>query len=167
MSYCSKGTIIVADGNGKVVGITPGNNDEVLVYDSSAQYGVKKVSNGNGLDKKIFKLNQAKFTSTKNASYTAMYAFTYTGSEINTIDKLTLLSYMDAGITSYDVRLFDVTHSTVITSANYSNTTQAIKTISSVSNLPTTDSIFEVQARKNGGSANSLIYIDDITIIYT
>lgn len=164
MAYFVKGTIIVADGNGKVVGITPGADDDTLVFDSTAQYGIKKVS---GQQKKIIKLNQAKTTSTKNASYTAMYSFTYTGSEISTIDKVTLLSYMDSGITSYDVRIFDVTHSLVIATINNNNTSQSIKTISTFNNLPTTDSIFEVQARRVGGSSNKSVYVDDITIIYT
>lgn len=164
MSNPIKGTIIVTDGSGKITGITPGNDNDTIVFDSTTQYGIKIIP---GQQKKLLKLNQAKNTSTKNTSYTTMYSFTYTGSEIDSINKITLLSYMDSGITSYDIRLFDVTHSAVIASANYANTNQAIKTITAFSNLPTTDSICEIQAKKNGGSNGSTIHVDDITIIYT
>jgi hypothetical protein len=160
-----KGTIIVNDGAGKIVGISPGNDDEMLVFDSTQPFGLKYVTNP-GQQKKIFKLNQAKNTSTKNATYTTMYSFSYPGSDITTLDKVSCMSSMDVGVTSYDVRLFDITNSQVIFSINLNHTVQVVSSISTFNNLPSTDAVFEVQARKNGGSGNQNIYVDDITVIY-
>lgn len=165
MSNPSKGTLIVHNGSGKVVGVEPGNDNEILVYDSTQPLGVKKTSNP-GLAKKYVRANKARNQNAPNNTYTTLYAFIYPGADVGTLEKISVISYMDAGPTSYDIQIYDVTHSNAIATQNFSNTTPAINTITSFSNIPNSDSIIEVRAKKNGVSVLTNVYVEDLNVVY-
>lgn len=158
-----KGSILVHDGE-KIVGITPSEDGDTFEYDSTTPSGIKPVAKNT---KKIVKLNKTRSNITSSGSYDALYEFVFPGGDVSSISSIKFLSYMDNGITSYDIRIYDSTNGTVIATVNLTNAVKTIITLSSFNNIPTGDAIMEIQAKKNGGSGNKSIYLDDINIIYS
>lgn len=155
-----KGSIIVHDGT-RVIAVAPGTDGDSLEFDSTTASGLKTKKN-----QKIAKLPVTKNSSTSNTTYTTIYKFQFPGTNDSTITSIKFISYMDNTVTSYDIRLYDFTNDTVLGSGNYTNEVSAINTISSISNLPTSEAVFEIQFKRNGGSGNKNVFVDDVTIFY-
>lgn len=155
-----KGTIIANDGT-KIIGIPPGSDGETLEFDSTTSTGFKIKKNV-----KITKLPVTKNRSTKNSTYTTFYTFLFPGTNETTLTNVKFISYADNGVTSYDARIYDVTNNIEIGSGTYSNNTDTINGITSLSNLPASEAMFEVQLRQTGGTGNKSVYLDDVTLFY-
>lgn len=94
---------------------------------------------------------------TTSTIYNAVKIFEYGGSIRMPLVNLKVISEMDEGGTSYDVRICDVPNNTVICSANFTNESLAINNMGTISNLPLTETIFEVHIKVNG-TTNAIIH---------
>jgi hypothetical protein len=155
-----KGTILVRGDNGWIA-LSPGSDNQELVYDSTQQSGVKWQNK-----QKSYKVVPQTTGTVSSSTYTTVASFSYPGSSSSAIDSVTVISYMDSGITSYDIRLFDATNSLEICTGNFSNTSEQINNLGTISNVPSGDAILELQARRNGGSGNKNATIEDFTVNY-
>ena len=100
-----------------------------------------------------------------STSYTRVGTITYEGTDsTNSIKKITSLSYKDSGVTNYALRLYDVTNTSVIASATFTNESEAICDLGTISNLPTSAAILEIQGKKTGGTGNQKFLIDSVTL---
>ena len=104
----------------------------------------------------------SKYTST---SFVRCGSMIYQGTiKVRPITSFQIVSYMDDGVTSYSFRVLDITHGKIITSGTFNNTTEAMCTLSSISNLSYKKATLEFQVMKTGGNAGKQMYIDSITV---
>jgi hypothetical protein len=95
--------------------------------------------------------------------------FTLAGTNIfigSTYATASAISYMDPGITSYTIRIFDKTNKVIILDSNLTNTIESIQNLGVLSNLPTTTSQLEVLIKKNGGGVKDAVYIENVIIYF-
>jgi hypothetical protein len=72
---------------------------------------------------------------------------------------------MSSGLTSYTIQVYDKTNSEIIAEKEFFNTESNLNDLGIISNLPQTNSTFEVYVKTNGSkSANA--YIENIIITY-
>jgi|JI10StandDraft_1071094.scaffolds.fasta_scaffold92907_3 hypothetical protein len=101
----------------------------------------------------------------KNTTFTRCGSMIYQGTiKVRPISSFQIVSYMDDGVTSYSFRVVDLTHKQVITEGTFTNTTEAICAMSSISNLSYKKATLEFQVMKTGGKNGQQMYIDSITI---
>lgn len=74
-----------------------------------------------------------------------------------------VISVMDTGGTSYDVKIYNVTNNNQIAITNLNNTEEMINDLGTLSNLPESPAIFEVHAKVNG---NTVALIKNIHIYH-
>lgn len=82
------------------------------------------------------------------------------------ITNIYLTSKSTGNLTSYDVRVYNVTEDKTLATKNLTNTDKAINSMGTISNLPTTTSIIEIHAKRNGGDENSLVWVYDVAFEY-
>jgi hypothetical protein len=81
------------------------------------------------------------------------------------ITNIEVTSYMSSGLTSYTIQVYDTTNSEIIAEKEFFNTESNLNDLGIISNLPQTNSTFEVYVKTNGSkSANA--YIENIIITY-
>jgi hypothetical protein len=73
---------------------------------------------------------------------------------------------MANGIDSYDVRIIDSENGQVLLTSNLTNTTESRQELGVLSNVPQDSSTFQVLIKRNGGSGNKKVYIENINIEY-
>lgn len=164
MSFPAKGSVIVADGTGKVTVITPTSDNQVLSLDSTDPKGAKFINVNNLVPKQAQKATASNNNYTSSNTYEVIITLTVPGESVNPVENIKLLSYKDNGITSYDIRIYDATNNQIISETNFSNNLLEINTISNLSNLPSTESIIEIQTKKNGGNNSKNVHILEATI---
>lgn len=163
----TKGSVIVADGNGKVTIIEPPqNNNEVFVFDATEPRGGKFINIKNLLPNNYFKSSATSENSTNTSTYITIMSLTVLGESVNQIKNIKVLSYLTGSTVSYDVRIFDSTNSLTIAEKNFSNSTSTINDMGTLLNLPLGEAILEVQVKKNGGNNNSYAFLLEATIEY-
>lgn len=86
-------------------------------------------------------------------------------SVIGDISYVDVSSYMESGLTQYQVRLIDRSNVDVICTANLNNTTLEPKSLGSILYQPDKESVLECLARTEGGTGQK-IYIKNIDIWY-
>lgn len=96
--------------------------------------------------------------------YVNIGSFNFPGTNnLSNVDQIKVISFMEQGGTSYDVRLCDVTNNTIIASANLSNNEEQMNSLGLISNLPLTESIFEIQSKIDGSTT---AYICNLNIYH-
>lgn len=103
---------------------------------------------------------------TSNTTYTSLTTFIYSGSDsIGTIDYIDILGYMDSSNTSYDVKIVNISNNTIIAEKTglKNDTIQKID-MGTISNVPTSEAIFELQLKSNKNKKKS--YITNIVIYF-
>src|SRR3989344_8221084 len=145
MSVPIKGSIIVADGSGHVTIISPTNNNEVLCLDSSDPKGAKFIKINNILPQQTFKVTATSSNNTTSSTYATIMELTVNGETTSPISSIKVLSRKIAQITSYDVRVYDTTNSNIIVERNFTNNNLEINDLGTLSNLPLSSAIFEIQ----------------------
>jgi hypothetical protein len=105
----------------------------------------------------------------KTAFYAKVGILIYGGSNsIGTINFIETVSWMDPSIDSYNIRIIDKTNGKIVVETEeISNTVEQIVDLGTVSNIPKTDTIFEIQAKRNGGTNESYVHIDIINFYYS
>ncbi len=106
-----------------------------------------------------------KVTDINTTSYTRIAPYFYPGTNsISTIQALIFIGNKDSGATNYSVRLEDITHSQTICEETFTNNTEGFNVISSVSNIPETNSLLEVQVKISGGDSSTYAHINSISL---
>lgn len=103
---------------------------------------------------------------TEQATWTKADMFIYAGSKIVDVTGVKITAYMDAGPTSYDFRIVDVTHGdTVIGQALGLVETSPMQwsSVLPLSNLHADPSCWELQFKRNGGTAGEKIHGDGVS----
>lgn len=96
-------------------------------------------------------------------SFNRMGSYEMTAMKTATVKSV---SWMDSGVTSYDIEIFDKTNHEILLSTNLTNTTESIQNLGVLSNLPTSSSQIEISVKKNGGDKKDKIHIESVTICY-
>jgi len=108
--------------------------------------------------------------STKNTTYTCMSSFKYDGSsQIGNIDYIDVVAKKDSAVTSYGIKIIDRMNNdiTIAEKTGMTNTDYDVVSLGPISNLPTSYSIFEVHAKRTGGSGNEKnVFINQLIIYY-
>ncbi len=97
------------------------------------------------------------------SDYIRVASLVYQGDIYNNINKIFVASYMDPAITSYDIKVEDITNNNVIVIKNLTNTAEVINNLGTLSNIPTNQAKLEVQIKKTGGPAGKKVYVDTIS----
>jgi hypothetical protein len=103
---------------------------------------------------------QMKLDNINTTSYKRMGTYLYDGTIHNGINAIKAQCYMDSGITSFDIRIYDSTNNQVIAEHNCTSTTQMICDYGTISNVPTNFAVLEFQAKRNGGTTSKKVYLD-------
>lgn len=99
-----------------------------------------------------------------STTYITLTSFNFPGKNLwPHITNIKIISLMESGGTSYDVRVFDITNNNYICSINLSNTDESICDLGALSNIPTGEAIFELHAKINN---TSVAHIKNISIYH-
>lgn len=106
------------------------------------------------------------YFNTTNIAYTTVGAFLFGGTTaLNTPSKIKAIGFKDAGPTSWDVRVLDITNTTTIaTKTGNTGTAPEIVDLGTLTSLPAAEAIFEVQIKRAGGLPADFVYIHNVTI---
>jgi hypothetical protein len=96
--------------------------------------------------------------------YNLVYAFA-----INDIIKIkpvkfAITSKLTGLITSYSVRVYDVTHNNIIATANFNNSYFSLLDMGVLTSVSTDLAMLELHVKKNGGSDGDFVCISELTI---
>jgi hypothetical protein len=107
-----------------------------------------------------------KIVSTSNTSYTSLLTFKYLGSNnVGPINYIEVISYRDPAITNYDVRVVNHDTGAIIASrTGLTNTDYVANDLGAITNVPTAESILDLQVRKTGGPTNKYVYVDSVVV---
>ena len=97
------------------------------------------------------------------SSYLRYGVYGYSGTNLTlSFKKISIVAYMDNTVTDYSVRIFNMTNSNIIAEATFTNTTEQILDMGSLSNIPSNPSILEIHLKRNGGNNNSKAYATQV-----
>jgi hypothetical protein len=160
----TKGDLVVHNST-NFTKLPAGDTNNVLVSDSSEPTGLKWISNP-----KFVQLGS--FDKVNNTGIWARVGeqIIYPGSDIDPtkISKILANCYTDNASSSFDIRILDVTAtgtSVVALATNNTNTTPSVITLGNI-NLPTVDSIFEIQVKKSSGDNTVFVRFHSITMVF-
>ena len=153
-----KGSVLVHDGT-KLTILPPGSGDVEMIFDPTEPTGIKWK-----LRKRQFKVSTEVTSTVTTTTYSTVGSFSFDSEVI--IKSIKIVSRMESGITSYDLRIFDTTNSKTLAEVNFANTSDQINDMGTLSNIPVVDAIFEIQAKRNGGNSNKKITIRDVSVSY-
>src|SRR3989304_9325209 len=94
-----------------------------------------------------------KVESVNTDSYRRIMVYIYPGNVYNTINNIKVVSYMDSGITSYDIQIRNATNGTTIVTKNLTNTAEQINDLGTLSNIPNSEARLEISVKKTGGNS--------------
>lgn len=153
-------TLLRIDTNGDVV---------TIVYNAGLTGGEVTILNGiiaahvpdnKGAYQLLYGFNSGAVT---DIIYSTVFTSVYPGSkQITSLTNIKITGYLASG-TSYQVRIYDVTNAKVIASGSFTNANITINSLTGVANIPSNESIFELQCKVTG---TSVAYINSLTIFY-
>lgn len=96
--------------------------------------------------------------------YKSISNFNFPGTtKIKNTTNFKVISFMEEGGTSYDIRIVDMTNNNVIVSKNLTNTEEGITDLGTINSLPANEAIFELQVKVND---SSVAYVKNINMVY-
>jgi len=133
------------------IGLSNVTNDlQIPMNQKGSINGIASLNNNGKVNiNQLHKYDQYNFVSnTNSADYTRMFQFIYLGTD-NTypISSFKIISYMSMGAVNYSIRIKDYTNNKTLAEVSGTNTTQSIITINTLSNVPSNESIIEIQAK--------------------
>jgi hypothetical protein len=161
-----KGSVVVADGNGRVKVISPTSDGELLMLDSADANGARFQDLASLLPKQTQKAAVTSQTSVSSNAYVKMVSLTIPGENSQAVSDIKVLAYKGGNATSYNVRVYDVTNDAVIAEAAFTNASQIVQSMGTLSNLPAAEAVIEVQVRKNDGNNQSEVTVEEVQIEY-
>lgn len=165
MAHPIKGSVIVADGNGKVTVISPTSNNQVLSLDSNEPAGAKFIDIKSLMPQQFIKAQATASNGTSSTTYERIMSITIPGESTNPITLIKILSGQANNANSHDIRI-QTNLGVTIAEANFTNTAFNNNNMGTLSNLPQNETTIEVQAKRNGGNNNTNVYILEVTINY-
>jgi hypothetical protein len=81
------------------------------------------------------------------------------------ISHIEVTSFMTSGLSSYTIQIYDTNNSQVIAEKQFNNTEVSINDLGTITNLPYSDSIFEINVKTDGPRSLS-VNVDSIIITY-
>ena len=101
-----------------------------------------------------------------NTTYQRYGIYGYDGSTtIGKIQKITIIGYKDTNVTNYSVKIFDLTNSLTIAEVTFTNTSENIVNMGTLSNIPDNPAIIEIQVKKTGGTTLQKAYVSSVTFL--
>lgn len=165
MSAPVKGSVIVADGNGRVTVISPTSDNQVLSLDSTDPKGAKFIDVKNILPTQAFKAHAAISDRTNSTTYETLIRLTVPGENTASVQSIDVVSFKDSGASSYDVRVMTKSGD-VIAEANFTNNDDVINDMGTLNNLPANKTQIEIQVKKTGGNNNTYAHLSEATVNY-
>ena len=162
-----RGSVLIADGNGKVNVVAPTSDNQFLMLDSSSPVGAKFVDIKGHIPNQRLKINATQKNSTTLSSYDKITDVAVPGENTSSISSIKIISFMDSGMDSYSVKIINSGTGQLIAENTFTNTTPQINTITNISNLPLNEAIIEFSIRRNGGNGNRIVYLYEATIEIT
>ena len=150
------------DITGDVINIifdTPLSTDEQITLNTLISSHLPIETIGNNVSNITIQDNQIDLT-----TYITVGTFYYPGSKLwSNITNIKVISVMEDGGTSYDVKIYDVTNNNQIVLSNLNNTIEQNCDLGTLSNIPVNEAIFEIQAKING---STIAHIKNLNIYY-
>lgn len=113
------------------------------------------------------------YTPRKNSISSSLYQilggqFKYGGAtHVGTINYLSVISYKDPEITSYNIRIYDSTNNlTLAEKTGITNDEPLEIDLGTVANIPNSSVLLEVHAQRVGGTSTSKVYIEQVIIYH-
>lgn len=114
--------------------------------------------------KHIIKFNP-KNTTIKQTTFKREDTLIYQGTDVfGTVSRISAIAYMDSGVTSYTIKIYDKTNNATIVETTFTNTEEDIVHLTPIQNVPTSEAVFELLVKKTGGKGNENAYIDSVTV---
>jgi hypothetical protein len=107
-----------------------------------------------------------KKTDYNNDVYMRVYTYIYAVTSGTVLTNIKVLSNKDPAITSYDVKVTDITHNNILLTKNLTNTVEQVNDLGVLTNIPTTESIIEVCVKKNGGTKKDYVHVETIMFYF-
>jgi hypothetical protein len=159
----NKGEFLVDDGFG-LCPLTPGFDDQVVSYNSGGTAGVtNRYVNDliKGLEYQITfgNHNNKAYAMATTSSYSTLRMFKFVGTDCVIPTSIKIIAETDKNNKYADVRVYDLTNSQIIAELTDTVNNLGIYDLATLSNLPSTEAMWEVQGRKSSSSgANLHIY---------
>jgi hypothetical protein len=100
----------------------------------------------------------------ESTDYITVVTFNFPGTSVwSNISNIKIISLMEDGGQSYDIKIYDVTNKKTVCSKNLSKTEESIYDLGTLFNLPDNEAIFELQAKVNG---ETVAHIKNINIFH-
>lgn len=102
-----------------------------------------------------------------NTVYTLAKSFSFPGSNlVGNIHSITTTGYIvDAGVTSFDIKVRDTTHDqTIAEITNLTATTPTNYNLGAISSVPAGPSSLEVHVRKTGGNSKKIAHVSTLSL---
>ncbi len=100
-------------------------------------------------------------------SWNRVAIYIYSKNLHNIFTNCKIVSYIDTGVTSYDVRLYDPNTHMVLASANFTNTIEQINDLGTILVQPNDNTKIEIQVRKTGGNKKQKIHIETVSLYFS
>lgn len=155
-----KGSVLVHDGSA-IHPVAPSEEGQIVVSNSSVAAGAEYV-NVSAVVPSVLRIVRPDIISILDLSYVTVIQFAYIPAEYGNITGVKIASYMNPGATSYDVRVYDQTNDEVLAEDNFTNTTIALHDMGTLSNVPSNDSLINIQINRNGGLLNNAAFLNTV-----
>jgi len=148
---------------GKVIDIEVSGNNVNIIFESALDGAEQTVlssvvSNHKPIVNNDFRNITFNPSEKEDTVYSLVVPFYYGGSRAEgSINEFTIVSNMDPTLSSYSVRVFDVSSKLTLAEETFSNTNLGANTLSSVSNVPEDETMLELHAKITGLSGK--VYI--------
>lgn len=107
-------------------------------------------------------------TDNNTTSYVTTTRFLFPGTDVvGTPTVMKAIIWKDAGATSVDIRIYDLTNAQVITTKSGTSDTPVMELLTAPSNLPTGQAIFEIQIKRTGGAGTDYVHESGLSIEWT
>jgi hypothetical protein len=139
-------------------------NSEIVILNNLILAHVTLLTSQTNIDSTIIENVSCNINTSGNNStvYKKIGVYLYIGSIYKNISKICAIAYTDKA-SSYSIRVYDVTNKKVICEGTFSNITSDLQNLGTITNLPKTKSIFEIQSKTNDKSSTT-VFCELITI---
>lgn len=96
----------------------------------------------------------------RSTSWTKLGSILFPGTIYSSITAIKILSYQQSQLNNHQIRVYDITNNNIVAEGTFTNETLAINDLGTISNVPSNDSIFEIQGK---GDSNRWFYYDSIS----
>lgn len=162
----AKGSVIVADGFGKVTIISPTSSNQVFALDSNDPRGAKFIDVKDIMPNQKVKMAASSSNFTLLNSYQQILEISVPGELNNNIVSIKVVSYAQSGVGSYSIIVTNSLGQTIAENT-FSNNSSAENNMGALANLPQSTDIIHFSIKKNNGPANKNAYLMSVDLEMT